>query len=464
MTNDPSDPSRLDEMLIRSYEPLRGPILEQRQAVLAGLARSRVRSSLAPRRTWPRRTAWVAAACLVVAVGILPLLIPSSPTRLYGLETVSRRLCEVSTIRIRGSRYVAGLKAGHPPTRVPIEYLVKRPDKCRLTWLGVSNDRTKVEIRSGINACDGRQQAYTSDADREYSSEPINPIDARLRVEGMAQGYLLSAVMGPPDAPYRKLGREMVHGRQCDVYEARSGQVGEDDVATVEKLWFDPASGYPVRLTRDEIQPDGTVLRETEFDEIEVNAPVDDEVFTLAVPPGYKRVSPEIEKAGAIPPLNTVPTGGGYSDADKTKLEGWHAFRIADNAMLISWRRNAPQPSSDGKLDWLAGIELSQLDGQPPETLRHAWLYQSQSPDVWNWSLVAVAGGQPLEPLTVSMQLKGESSQLTMGWVALRFPDQQLEQILAAALEAALPDKVPRYTLAEIRARANTLAATKKSE
>ena len=111
-----------------------------------------------------------------------------------------------------------------------------------------------------------------------------------------------------------------------------------------------------------------------------------------------------------------------------------------------------PKPAADGTLDWLSQIEIT-FDGST-RGVRHAWLYQSGSPDVWNWSLVALVDRQLPDPGTFVFRLRTERYVGTLGMDALRFPDEQLEQILQAAAAAALPEGVPRYSLDELRAKA----------
>jgi hypothetical protein len=86
------------------------------------------------------------------------------------------------------------------------------------------------------------------------------------------------------------------------------------------------------------------------------------------------------------------------------------------------------------------------------------------SPDRWNWSLVVVSGGQLPEHGSINLELRSEKSHHTLGMLALRFPDAELEVILAAAGRATLPADAPQLSLTEIRARAGKLVDAKTSE
>lgn len=456
MKNDEHDDRRLDEILRRHYQPLAKASPEQRETVLAAFAEARASSSPRPlrRRVWPARLAGLAAAVIVVAIGVQMLLNPSSSARVYGLETAGRRLCDVKTIRVRGVMFARhDDKPDSPPVRIPVENLIKRPDKFSHTWSVISQDGDFFEVRQGRRTCDGRQETNIRDSDKQYTTRRVNPIDALLTTELFGQAILRFAVLGQPEAPYKKIGVETIKGVECDVYEARFEDKDLESV-TVDKLWFDPASGYPIRKTTDRIGSDGKPQPESEYQEISVNVPLADELFAPAAPAGYERIGAAPEATDKPVPLSTTPTssGGGYDQS----LGEWHALRISDNAALVTWRRSAPKPAADGTLDWLSQIEIT-FDGST-RGVRHAWVYQSGSPDVWNWSLVALVDRQLPDPGTFVFTLRTKKYVGTLGMDALRFPDEQLERLLQAAAAAALPEGAPRYSLAQLRAKAIALS------
>jgi hypothetical protein len=462
MKIDENDNRPLDEMLRRNYEPLARNTAEQRQAVLAGFAQARANIDANPvrRRVWPARVAWLVAASIMVAIGIKMLLVPSSSARVYGLETAGRRLCEVKTIRARGAVYLRNdAKLEAPPVRVPIEYLIKRPDKFSYTWYSTSQNGASFKVGQGRQVCDGQRRMSIVHNDKQYTTSRINPIDARITTEEFAQWILSFAVLGRPEAPYKRIGRETYNGRDCDVYEARF-EDEDDESVMVEKLWFDPASGYPVRKTSNQIRPDGATAQDTDYNEISVDVPLADELFAPVPPPGYQRLGNAPAENEKPVPLSLAPTGSACGGDQM--LAAWHTLRITDNVALVTWRRSAPKPAADGTLDWFSQMKIV-LD-EPKGTARHAWLYQSGSPDIWNWSLVAVVDRQLPDPGIFSLELRTEQSISTMGMCALRFPDDQLEQILKAAADAALPEGAPRYSLAELRAKALELSKENGNE
>ncbi len=456
MKNDERDDRRLDEILRRHYEPIAKASPEQREAVVAAFAEARISSSPRPlrRRVWPARLAGLAAAVVVVAIGVKMLLIPSSSARVYGLEAAARRLCDVKTIRLRGTMFARhDDKPDSPPVRIPVEYLIKRPDKFSYTWSGTSEKGDFFEVRQGRIVCDGRHVTSLSDTNKQYQTSQISPIDARMTTERFAQSYLRFAVLGAPEAQYKKTGRDNVGGVECEVYEARLDDK-DREVVIVDKLWFDPVSGYLVRKTTDRIGSDGKMVRESEYTEISVNVPLADELFAPAPPAGYERLGAVPEETDKPVPMSLMPNGSGFG-FDQA-LELWHTLRISDNAALVTWRRSVPQPTADGTLDWLSQMEISFDDST--RGVRHAWLYQSGSPDVWNWSLVTLVDRQLPDPGTFLFRLRTERFEGNLHMTALRFPDDQLEQILQAAAAAALPEGAPRYSLAQLRAKAIALS------
>ena len=298
MTKDKRDDGRLDEILRRHYATIADTSPEQRDAVLTAFAAVRTKSAGCGlrRRVWPARVAGIAAAMVVLAIGVKMLLIPSSSARVYGLEAAGRRLCDVKTIRVRGVMFARNDdRPESPPVRIPIENLIKRPDKFSNTWSVISQDGDFFEIRQGRRVCDGRHVTTIFDSDKRFETSPINPVDARLTSELFGQAFLRFAVLGQPEAPYKMIGREKINGVDCDVYEA-TFEHKEMASVTVDKLWFDPASGYPVRKTTDGIGSDGKAVRQIEYDEISVNIPLADELFARRRRRVTSRLTPRTRK------------------------------------------------------------------------------------------------------------------------------------------------------------------------
>lgn len=454
MNNDDHDNRLLDEMLERNYEPLRQPVLGQREAFLSGLSQARASAQAASWRTWRRIGAWLAtAACVVAAITVAALLRPPSAGMAYGIEAVPKRLLAVQTIRIRGSRMVYDQsKPDRPPLRVPIEYLVNRPNKFRHTWVGVSQGVGPPEIRRGSQICDGSVEWMVNDSQKQCLSVSISPLEARLKTEMAAQGLIMLAVLGPPDAPtsYKKSGEETTDGRRCDIYERRFGE-GISIIATV---WVDRTSGDLVRVVHDEVQSDGTTRRIMEFDDISLNLPLADQLFSFAAPEGYKTLNPMPAKADQQALLEPMPNYSASSNGDT--LEVWQAFRISDDAGLLLWRRSTPRANGDAARDWLSNIEMKLVAPQQNVTLHHAWLYQAESPEQWNWSLVAMKDGRWPDHAAIRLELRGRQGRSTLEILALRFSDQELAQLVMEASRATLPE-MQTYSLENIRRRAGEL-------
>ncbi|MEX0679342.1 MAG: hypothetical protein WD063_19860 [Pirellulales bacterium] len=446
---------QLDEMLARSYEPVREPVAGQREAILAALSLAQPADRARPRRAWNGPLPWLAtAACLAVAAAAVALLVPSSARLVYGIEAVPKRLAEVTTIRQRGYRMIYPREeANGPPIRVPIEYLVKRPDKFRLTTYGVSYPSDALMIvNRGIIVCDGSTESWISETHKTFVTRPIGLLDAWIKTETHAQNHL-AELLGPPEVPYKKIGTETIGGRECDVYEGRFGSRSAFQDAFISKLWLDPATGYPVRSTQDEVLPDGSTRRVRELEEIAVDVSLDDKLFQMSAPEDYQTTT--VAALGDATALDSQYTSAGYG-GDK-KLEFWHALRITDNAALVVWRRSKPEEKDDGTSDWLAGVTFSLLGDDRKRPVQHDWLYQSRSPDVWNWSLVAVADGPLPDRGGVCLELKTKPLVSRMEVIPLRFPERGLERIIEAAARATLPDDGPRLKLEHLRALAGQL-------
>jgi hypothetical protein len=265
------------------------------------------------------------------------------------------------------------------------------------------------------------------------------------------------AVLGPPDASYRKIGKDSSNGRQCDLYEARFQL---DSRTTVARVWIDPRDGLPVRVVRDELKPDGKLSHEMELAEIAVNVPLADELFRFNGPENLKQKRPDAPRRISEPlALDLSPTGSGASGDEK--LEAWQALRISENAALVVWRRSAPAAQADSAPDWLSGVKMNMRDSRGDRELRHQWVYQSNSPDRWNWSLVVPADGKPFGRVEINFTMRSPRSRLTAGLTPLRFKEDDVRQLLQAAQRSMLPTSAAEVSLPYLQAVARKLSSVK---
>ena len=198
MKPDAYDNDPLDTLLTASYDRLRQPDAIQRQMLLAGISRA----TCAVGRRGTLRRAWqvgkfslATAACILALIGVR-LLAPSATGTVYGVEAVGRRMCEVQTIRIRGWQYFYNdERPTEPPIRIPVDNLIKRPDKYRSIWYAVSQGQT-VSVKSGPVACSGRRVTSFDDANKTFESHAVSPLDAWLAIESRAQGFVAGSLRG----------------------------------------------------------------------------------------------------------------------------------------------------------------------------------------------------------------------------------------------------------------------------
>jgi hypothetical protein len=449
----------LDQLLERSYAELREPNPTQRQAVMDRLTQVvREKPAVAPRL--PRRALrWISlAACAALVVGVWLSRMTSSDGVAFGIDGVPARLAEVQTICLRGWQLVFDRDNPKlPPQRLPFEMLVKRPGKFRHTSTGISSRGGRSEIQQSLHICDGTHDWIVGEGGKLRSARVLNALDARLMTETYAQIAILMAVLGPAEAPYQKIGKDNVDGRRCDLYESR---LERKAFSTVIRIWIDPKNGLPVRLVRNDTDGNGGPSTETELNEISVNTPLADDLFRFQPAPGDKLAAKaEPVKANQPPPLDTAPVCS--ASTGDTNLELWHTLRIADNAALMVWRRSAPQTAPHETRDWFANIQIAVPDATGNRLMRHDWVEQSLSADRWNWSLVVTADRKPLGRGEMNLTLRSGGTQLSLGFTALRFSDEELRQLLAAAQHATLEAEVPEISLADLRAQAIKLLGSK---
>lgn len=450
MQNNDEDARLLDELLDRNYQRLRQPVAGQWEAVLGGLAEAQDRGALRPRHTWSRPAAWLAtAACVAVAILVAALLPHSSAGVVYGIETVPTRLREVQTIRIRGWQIVHDRSApDSPPDYVPIEYLVKRPNQFRYSFVGVSQGAGPPEIRRGSQVCDGSVLWVIHETQQQYLSKAVSPLDARLRTEMTAQGLAVLAMLGPPDASFKRIGQVTLHSRPCGIYQTRFGE-------TLATAWLDESSGDLVRVIHDEVRADGTIQRKMDLDDIALNLPLSDELFGFTPPEGYKALA---EQPATTKRRRLLDLTANYSAASNGQtLEAWQALRVTPGAALVLWRRSKPAPSDGGTVDWLSNLDIRLVGPKRDATLRHTWLYRSDSAERWNWSLVYWNGRWP-ERGDVRFELRTTGGRSALELLPLRLSERELEQIILGASRATLPE-ADQYSLTRIRKRAGELSS-----
>ena len=145
------DDQALDELLARSYASLRAAPAHERSTILDRLADAPRADRALPAILPQRPLAWLAtAAGLVIAAAAVALLVPSGARLVYGVEAVPDRLAEVHSIRQRGYWIIYPREDAHGPSvRVPIENLVKRPDKFRHTWYGRVHESGGMSMTGG---------------------------------------------------------------------------------------------------------------------------------------------------------------------------------------------------------------------------------------------------------------------------------------------------------------------------
>jgi outer membrane lipoprotein-sorting protein len=476
MTDETAD-RQLDDLLQRSYSELRKPDRLQREAVLNGLflaragatggsfgppvlsgpdSRLRTLAGQSPRQ-WRVASISAILALSVVAAVLLLRWTPSDGSA-YGIDGLPERLQQMQTIAVRGWSWTRDATGPNkPPIRAPFEMLVKRPGMFRhsITGLSVKNGRT--ELRQSLRLCDGKEEWMADETGKPlFFRRSISPLEARLKTETLAQIEEVTAVLGPVGTRYRKTGTDSANGRRCDLYEAQF-HIGSH--TTSAKVWLDPKTGLPSRVLRHEMDATGKVTDEIDLTDITVNAPLSDDLFRRPGSDTEKPSKPdELHNGTEPPPLDASPFGSVSSG--ETKLEVWYSLRISDNAALLIWRRSRPHTSGDASPDWLSDMTFTIADPSGKRPARHAWLDQAESPDKWSWSLIVPADGKPLGPNGINLTLVRTS----LVFLALRFNDEELKQILTAAQNATLGRAAELMSLADLRAKARELTAPVKTQ
>jgi outer membrane lipoprotein-sorting protein len=420
----------------------------------------------------------LAVVCLVA----LFWLAPGRQGFADGIDDVPQRLADAQSLRLRGWEWIYLFDKQQVRIRAPIEILVKRPGKFRYsTTFSISFDKIPTDTSQCVDFCDGSREWFVFDNKLTYSSV-MSPLDAFLRTKMIEQGNAVSIVLGPPDAAYRKVGRDSQNGRRLDVYEARF-QFQTETGTTLARVWLDPKTGLPTRVVHDKLDAKGKTTPDMELTEIAVNIPLADELFrfdgqkqtetwgdwlrrSLGLE-GPMQAAPPVpivqQKTPARPSLSLDPSAVAFSRG-VGQLEFWYALRISDNAGLVVWRRSAPDTKADTAPDWLSNLTMAVSDSREDRALRHQWIYQSFAADRWNWSLVVTADGKSLGRGRVRFRLGPPKSITKLETVPVVLRDDDLRRLLRAAQDATLPKSLPDISLPYLQVVARKLSSAESAD
>ena len=397
-------------------------------------------------------------ACALLLVVVFSLRTGSSAGVAYAIDDLPKRLVEVNTIALRGWRYIYDdSDKQKPPILEPFECLVKRPGKVRQIGLTILQHDDRVEVRRSLHVCDGAHQAEINEDGSLQSSRFLNPIDVRLITERQAQFAATAYLIDPSNSAYRKVGKDNVDGVRCDLWES---QVAGETSIGIHRLWINPANGLPVRSVSDVVNHDGTTQRQLELTEIAFNTPLDDKLFRISDPHAAQATGrPQAANVSEIP--LSRPTTGCGEPRPYASLNVWHALKISEKATLLIWGRTTPPTAAHGTRDWLSGVTMTVTENGKKHALHHAWLYESDTPERWNWSLLTTADGKPFGRRVTTIALRTPNTECTLPINAIEFKDAELQQILNAARRGLLPDHADEVTLSDLRAQASRLLESK---
>ena len=124
---------------------------------------------------------------------------------------------------------------------------------------------------------------------------------------------------------------------------------------------------------------------------------------------------------------------------------------------MIIWKRSAPGDDLSKASAWLDSLTLSLSDPQQPRPLDHAWLFHSEEPDRWLWSLVVAKDRRSLERGVIRLELSDDQNRSFQTILALRFADKELADLIDAAAAATI-GAGHQIKLKDLRERAESLA------
>lgn len=205
-----------------------------------------------PNRWW---MAAVAAAAAVVAVLVVPGLMHAD-------------------VAVAMAKAVAKVQSYHGTLEVRVANAAGAEQVVRSQEVWVDGDRYAVKQQDGTTTVnDGNRKWQVRPAEQLVAILPVAPDPMRLGLDLKAEGARAQQY------PHRTIGQENVAGRPATVLEVTPP--GGD----AYRLWVDNETDLPVRLVtamQNSLQTTYTFLT------LNVNQPIDQKLFQLAVPSGYR--------------------------------------------------------------------------------------------------------------------------------------------------------------------------------
>jgi hypothetical protein len=244
----------------------------------------------------------------------------------------------------------------------------------------------------------------------------------------MIQNQVVAQLLQGRLEDYRQVGWERVEGVECAIYEKNIGErdyfvSGQLTSAAGRRLWLNPQTGLPVKITSYWIDKQGNEELAAVYDRIAVNTRLTDEELSMEAPEGF-----EVAVDDGPPPNDiAVNYNGGGPDAH---LGVWHTFAVEDKGIVVCWAGDR----SDEQRDWLDGLSFVLQSPGSPRTCRLIPLDPtSPTKGAWNWSLLVPEDGKPIQNAEVSVVLKTARTHANSSTRPLRFPPKRLATILAEA-------------------------------
>ncbi len=288
------------------------------------------------------RTARLAIAALFLLVAVIAVTHLATSfdavAPVYAVTDVPEVLARAVTLHASGWCYFPGhtMPDGSPIPPVPIELwadLVNGRD--RQSTASLTSGKEFVDIRVGEVIRDSQYLLRLDHTEKTASFYRSARPDQAEQRSAIADRWVRLLLGDFADfASSVKIGEEEVDGQRCEVWEwERMHQVSGSGQRT--RFWFSPATGQ-MRRVQSWMKWNHTDWRLTEeYARIELDLPIPEAVFAMAVPAGYEAMSTKETPASSA---SHAPSAGGYAD-DKCNLSHGVApsFTLRDGSVIWGW-------------------------------------------------------------------------------------------------------------------------------
>jgi hypothetical protein len=261
--------------------------------MLAALAKKTRQQEQSLTETWriimKSRITKLTAAAAIIFIAAFVINHFSSTTVVYGVTEVLELCKKARTIHIQGRSF-------YP--EFPEQNQVQQAIGFEI-WLDIENGRSRIKSPGRVtkdgqttfnyyeNVIDGHYRMYVDHFKKSITYYKLD--EAEQQLIALDFDFQLKQMFGDPEQieAYVLIGSEQIDGSEYDIWQAEIQADPDSQIWLRIKIWLSPITGEIVRVVTWHSRDRVDWFRTYEFDKIERNVSLSDELFETKPPEGY---------------------------------------------------------------------------------------------------------------------------------------------------------------------------------